>query len=614
MKAREREPQTMNNQLGKKTGNDPAQLAVFFLISFAALLPSVNADGPELNKSQQKNAVWACQTISVTADDPKDLDLNKDGSPDVTLSKIGAGKVSFFTKSDDDDLVSKFSGKDVPAKATLNCFNKETGKEETVVKDVMVKIKSDKEITFCGDGLPQPPEECDDANLVSGDGCSKECKKEKCGDGTVQELLGEECDDKNTSNNDGCSSTCKIEKCGDGVTQQNEECDDGNASDDDGCSILCKKEICGDAIQQKKEECDDGNTQNNDNCSSLCQNEKCGDGFLQVSLGEDCDDGNSIEDDACNTSCELPKCGDKIVQTALGEECDKGPGGDTTTCTAKCTNIVQQKCEKFSDAEKYSCLVNEDGTCQQWEYPCHKDDPQVLSKNGDYCKNNNDKCIPPVCGNGKIEGENEECDDGAKNGEDKACTSKCKAANCGDEKVGPGEECDKGKENGKADSDCSISCKNTKKSICKLSCEATAPQAGDNEFSVSCAGISEDPQGNDISWDFQGIGGVDGAMIASNSTGANGTAIGHCVRGSGTNASVKIGMKTDDASCSQSVTFVCPGSCGEYVENDGGVYACPDNHTCTAVQGGLQGWDNQNGVCFCLYSQDDPNSDFCEEI
>lgn len=65
----------------------------------------------------------------------------------------------------------------------------------------------------CGDGaINQPSEECDDGNLVNGDGCSADCKLEvppACGNGVVE--IGEECDDGNLVNGDGCSSTCELE-------------------------------------------------------------------------------------------------------------------------------------------------------------------------------------------------------------------------------------------------------------------------------------------------------------------------------------------------------------------------------------------------------------------
>ena len=67
----------------------------------------------------------------------------------------------------------------------------------------------------------QEAEQCDDSNLVSGDGCNGTCSCELCGDG--YKCKSEQCDDNNVTNGDGCSSICKIEgTCSDGVKNQGE--------------------------------------------------------------------------------------------------------------------------------------------------------------------------------------------------------------------------------------------------------------------------------------------------------------------------------------------------------------------------------------------------------
>jgi cysteine-rich repeat protein len=58
-------------------------------------------------------------------------------------------------------------------------------------------------------------EECDDGNIVAGDGCSDLCRREVCGNAVLD--AGEECDDGNTTATDGCSATCTLEFCGDGI-------------------------------------------------------------------------------------------------------------------------------------------------------------------------------------------------------------------------------------------------------------------------------------------------------------------------------------------------------------------------------------------------------------
>ncbi|MBR4984699.1 MAG: DUF4215 domain-containing protein [Proteobacteria bacterium] len=87
----------------------------------------------------------------------------------------------------------------------------------------------------CRDGILDAGEECDDGNKLPNDGCSPSCKREvmfdeyvddngivsyspKCGDGItlwmIKDAKGkpvEECDDGNLISGDGCSAQCKIE-------------------------------------------------------------------------------------------------------------------------------------------------------------------------------------------------------------------------------------------------------------------------------------------------------------------------------------------------------------------------------------------------------------------
>ena len=74
--------------------------------------------------------------------------------------------------------------------------------------------------------------------------------------------------------------------CGNGVIDAGETCDDGNAGPGDGCSALCTTEqffacpvpgepcvstiVCGDMAVQGIEACDDGNTVAGDGCSADC--------------------------------------------------------------------------------------------------------------------------------------------------------------------------------------------------------------------------------------------------------------------------------------------------------------------------------------------------------
>jgi cysteine-rich repeat protein len=88
---------------------------------------------------------------------------------------------------------------------------------------------------FCGDGLIDPGEACDDGpGNGPGQACNAMCQVSACGDGDVGP--GEDCDD---GANNGDMSSCKVDctnnVCGDGAVGPGEGCDDGNQNDADEC-------------------------------------------------------------------------------------------------------------------------------------------------------------------------------------------------------------------------------------------------------------------------------------------------------------------------------------------------------------------------------------------
>jgi cysteine-rich repeat protein len=114
------------------------------------------------------------------------------------------------------------------------------------------------------------------------------------GDGTT------DCEEITCFFNDAC-------RCGNGLPQPEEECDFGplnSDTDPDLCRTDCTLPHCGDAVQDSFEFCDDGNTQSNDGCSESCEEEYCGDGVVNGQV-EQCDDGNLKSGDACDELCQL---------------------------------------------------------------------------------------------------------------------------------------------------------------------------------------------------------------------------------------------------------------------------------------------------------------------
>ena len=135
--------------------------------------------------------------------------------------------------------------------------------------------------TLCGNGVLEPPEECDDGNRRDNDGCTSTCMLEIgiCGDGIVQSLLNEQCE---PSRHDpalpyACSPRCRFASptCGNGQVEDGEECDAGllNANAVGApCRADCGAPRCGDGILDAPQElCDDGNRLQGDGCDRYCR-------------------------------------------------------------------------------------------------------------------------------------------------------------------------------------------------------------------------------------------------------------------------------------------------------------------------------------------------------
>lgn len=317
----------------------------------------------------------------------------------------------------------------------------------------------------CGDGRVQAPEQCDDGNLRAGDGCDPSCRREgRCGNGVIE--LGEECDDGNLASGDGCDAVCRAETpttCGDGIREGTEECDDGNVRAGDGCGPSCRIEsVCGNGALEPGEECDDGNLDSGDGCDSFCREEAaltCGDGRRDP--GEECDDGNRLPGDGCDERCrreEVAFCGNGRLD--VGEECDDGNRFVGDGCDAFCRIEAGLSCGDGSLDPGEECddgnRANGDGCDER----CRREAPPSCGDGaldpGEECDDGNripgDGCdarclveLPPMCGNGRVE-LGEECDDGNTSPLD-GCDERCRRERpprCGNSVLDDGEQCDDG--------------------------------------------------------------------------------------------------------------------------------------------------------------------------
>jgi cysteine-rich repeat protein len=341
---------------------------------------------------------------------------------------------------------------------------------------------------YCGDGVPQAPEECDNGtNLTQYDdgtapanACAPGCQDPAfCGDGVLQAGQGpnggEECDLGAANNNNAygptqCRTNCKLGGyCGDMVVNGNETCDagtmNGKTYGPNSCGYNCQPgPRCGDDIRNGSEQCDDG--ADNGTAQSLCDTDctikpYCGDGVKQAN--EQCDYGQFASSNygGCTNMCmNGPSCGDGVFDPPY-EECDDGTANNTggyDGCTNKCDNgphcgdgVVEANVEMCDNGFNDDDYMYEDDSC-------------------------GDGCIPPpYCGDAIVQSAHELCDLGTGvNNDDtyEGCTTTCEFGPfCGDGTVDPEETCDDGLGNVSYD---------PMQGGCGYDCE-DAPYCGDGE-------------------------------------------------------------------------------------------------------------------------------------
>ncbi|MFC1609836.1 DUF4215 domain-containing protein, partial [Myxococcota bacterium] len=306
----------------------------------------------------------------------------------------------------------------------------------------------------CGDHVVDERELCDDGNTEDGDGCSSNCKSDQvCGNGVVDEPVGEACDEGALNGTYGhCNDECdRVVFCGDGtIDSPNEICDDGA---DNGLYDHCRGDcqgmgpFCGDGnLDEPYETCERGDGDPCEpcalDCSGFSDTPICGDGQRCIDQ-EECDDGYQDDCGTCNAVCSRlgsgSTCGDGAVCPEF-EACDDGYTDECGTCNAECTG-------EGSGA----------GTCGDGQWCPETENCDDGFQDG--CGDCNSTCTgagagPGECGDGDWCAQYEHCDDGFEDD-----CGDCNAT-CGGDGSGPGtcgdgdwcpqyELCDDGTDNGK---------------------------------------------------------------------------------------------------------------------------------------------------------------------
>src|SRR3989338_7539307 len=163
--------------------------------------------------------------------------------------------------------------------------------------------------------------------------------------------------------------------CGNGDKEGTEQCDDGNVVNGDGCSSTCMAEqvlvSCGNAALDPEEQCDDGNPMNGDGCSSACMTES---GYICAGMPSVCQKqqvfqctGTTPANSQLCTGSDAGLSKDTakalVAQCTMGNKCEYTCTNGYTLQNGQCIQQQQQvfQCTGTTPANSQLCTGSDAG-------------------------------------------------------------------------------------------------------------------------------------------------------------------------------------------------------------------------------------------------------------
>jgi cysteine-rich repeat protein len=252
-----------------------------------------------------------------------------------------------------------------------------------------------------------------------------------CGNGTVDALFGEECEDGNIVDGDGCDHNCTFTACGNGIvagTASAEQCDDGNTAGGDCCSGTCQFEASGsacasDGLPCSTDVCDGGGTCTHDASPSgtVCRSSAgvCDPAEICNGIAKTCPPPSFASGSVCRPAVDV--CDAPESCSGSGPDCPPDVYRTGTCRTAAGACDVAESCDGSStacpaDAKSMAACRVAAGSCDFTEFcdGLSNDCPaNVTAADGTACDDGDTCTLVDTCQSGACTGADRvDCDDG----------------------------------------------------------------------------------------------------------------------------------------------------------------------------------------------------------